>query len=59
MREWGVSQKCLAARSPSRTAPEMAVTATMLIRFCVAIDIVEAAAAGAGLAFDFFAFCLL
>jgi hypothetical protein len=37
------AQKCLAARSPIRTAPDTAVTATMLMRFCVAIDIVDAA----------------
>ena len=36
-------QKCLAARSPSRTVPETAHTATILIRFCVATDIVDAA----------------
>jgi hypothetical protein len=34
-------QKFLAARRASRTAPETAVTATILIRFCVAIDNVE------------------
>jgi hypothetical protein len=53
------SQKCLAAKSPSRTTPETAVTTTMLIRLCVAIDTVEAAEAGAGLVFDFLrlAFC--
>ena len=53
------SQKCLAAKSPISTAPEMAVTKTMLIRLCVAIDIVEAAEASGGLDCDFllFAFC--
>src|SRR4051794_17439027 len=35
------SQKFLAAKRVSRTAPETTVTATMLIRLCVAIDNVE------------------
>jgi hypothetical protein len=46
------AQKCVATKSPSRTAPETVITTIMLIRFCVAVDIVEAAEAGAGLAFD-------
>ena len=46
----------MAARSPSRTAPETDATTTMLIRFCVAIDIVEAAESSAGLGFDFLRF---
>jgi hypothetical protein len=56
--ESGVSQKCLAARSPSSTAPETAVTATMLIRFCVAIDIVDAAWIAAWLDLNFLPFFL-
>jgi hypothetical protein len=44
--------KCLAARSPSSTAPETAETATILIRFCVAIDSIDDASASGGLAFD-------
>jgi hypothetical protein len=43
----------LAARSVSRTAPEVVLTATILIRFCVATDAIDAAWAGAGLVFDF------
>jgi hypothetical protein len=49
-------------RSPSRTVPETADTAIMLIRFCATIDNVDAAAGG-GFAFDVllaslrFAFC--
>ena len=35
------SQKCLAAKSPSRIVPETANTTAILIRFCVAIDIVD------------------
>jgi hypothetical protein len=40
MRESAPSQKCLAARRVSRTALEVATTATMLIRFRVAINII-------------------
>jgi hypothetical protein len=40
MRESTRSQKCLAARRVSRTAPEVAPTATMLIRFRVAINFI-------------------
>src|SRR6266700_4012742 len=40
MRESSSSQKCLAARRVSRTAPEVAPTATMLIRFRVAMNII-------------------
>src|SRR5882672_5929182 len=47
------SQKCLAAKSPSRIVPETANTTVMLIRFCVAIDIVDDAWAGGGLVLDF------
>jgi hypothetical protein len=42
-------QKCLAARSPSRTVPETADTAIILIRFCVTTDIADAAVTGGGL----------
>jgi hypothetical protein len=52
MREGGRSQKCLAARSPSRTAPEIAETTTILIRFCVTVDRINDASAGGGLVFD-------
>jgi len=49
------AQKCVAARSVSRTPPETVATTTMLIRFCVANDIAENAdAEAAGVtAFDF------
>jgi hypothetical protein len=40
MRESARSQKCRAARRVSRTAPEVALTATMFIRFRVAINII-------------------
>jgi hypothetical protein len=53
-----VSQKCLAARKASSTAPETAVTATILIRFCVATDAIGATWAGAGLVFDFLRFAV-
>jgi hypothetical protein len=46
----------LAARSPSRTAPETADTAIILKRFCVATDSVEVAQTGGGLGFDFSCF---
>src|SRR5215211_4261337 len=46
------SQKYLAAKSPSRTVPETANMTTILIKFCVAIDIVDAAYAGGRLVFD-------
>jgi len=57
-------QKCLAARSPSRTAPETADTMTMFIRFCAAIDITGAAEVGdgpglEGFRFGFFAVALV
>jgi nucleoside permease NupC len=52
------SQKYLAARSVSRTAPEVVLTATILIRFCVATDAIDAAWAGAGLVFDFLRFAV-
>lgn len=51
-------QKCLAARSPSRTVPETADTATILIRFCVATDSIDAAEDGNEFAFDFLRFGL-
>jgi len=50
------AQKCLAASSVRRTAPDVVPTATILIRFCVAIDIIDVARAGAGLVFDFLRF---
>ena len=53
-----LSKKCLAARSPSRTVPETADTATILIRFCVATASVDAAYAGGELVFDFLRFGL-
>ena len=37
-------------------ALEVVLTATILIRFCVATDAIDAAWAGAGLVFNFFAF---
>ena len=40
MHESERSQKCLAVRRVRRTAPEVAPTATMLIRFRVAITII-------------------
>jgi len=46
------SQKCLA----SRTVPETANTAPILIRFCVAIDIADDEYADGRLVFDFFRF---
>lgn len=49
-------QKCLAARSPSRTVPETADIATMLIKFCAATDNVGAAKAGGEFPFDFLRF---
>jgi hypothetical protein len=49
----------IAAKRVSRTAPETVVTATILIRFCLAIAIIDAGQTGAGLVFDFLrlAFC--
>jgi hypothetical protein len=49
-------QKCLAARSPSRTVPETADTATILIRFRVATDSIDAEEDGNECAFRFLAF---
>jgi hypothetical protein len=49
MREAARSQKCLAARRVSRTAPEVALTATMLIRFRVTINIIGEVRVDAGL----------
>jgi hypothetical protein len=40
MRESTRSQKCLVARRVSRTAPEVAPTAIMLIRLRVAVNII-------------------
>jgi hypothetical protein len=48
MRESARSQKCLAARRVSRTAPEVALTATMFIRFRVAINIIGEARVDVG-----------
>ena len=53
MRQCCRTQKCLAARSPSRTVPETANTTIILVRFCVTIDIVDAAWTGGGLVLDF------
>ena len=50
------ASKCLAARSPSRTVPETAHTTTILIRFPVAIDIVDAPSTDQRLGFDFLRF---
>ncbi|MGE9010679.1 hypothetical protein ACO2JO_19000 [Leptospira interrogans] len=52
-------QKCLAASSVRRTAPEVMPTATILIRFWVAIDLIDPARADGGPVFDFLrlAFC--
>ena len=52
-------QKCLAARRVSKTAPETAVTATILNRLCAAIDSVEDPCAKVRFAFAFlrFDFC--
>lgn len=49
MRESARSQKCLAARRVSRTAPEVAPTATMSIRFRAAINIIGEARVDVGL----------
>jgi hypothetical protein len=43
----------MAAKRVSRTAPETAPTATILVRLWVAVDIIDAAPAGVGPAFDF------
>jgi hypothetical protein len=52
-------QKCLAAKRVSRTAPETAVTATILTRLCAAIESVEDTGASVwfALAFLRFDFC--
>jgi hypothetical protein len=50
------ASKCLAARSPNRTVPETAHTTTILIRFPVAIDIVDAPSTDQRLGFDFLRF---
>src|ERR1700755_1968764 len=50
------SQKCLAAKSPSRTVPEAASTTTILSRFFMAVDIVDVPLAGGSLAFAFLGF---
>jgi hypothetical protein len=50
------AQKCLTARSASRTAPETAVIATMLMTFCVTIDISDAVCAGRRLVLVIFRF---
>jgi hypothetical protein len=57
-------QKCPAAKSPSRIVPQTANTATILIKFCVATDSIEAVSIGDkpvldALFFEFlrFAFC--
>ena len=57
--ECGKSQKRLAARRASRTAPETAVVATILIRLCAAIDSVEDPCAKVRFVFAFlrFDFC--
>ena len=56
MRQCCRTQKCLAARSPSRTVPETANTTIMLVRFCVTTDIVDAAWTGGELVLDFLRF---
>ena len=50
--------KMLGGQKPEQTVPETADTATILIRFCVATDSVDAAYAGGELVFDFLRFGL-